>query len=86
MTRNMGALDRGARAFLVAPAAIILAFVVGAGTFWGIVLFAVAGIMLATSTTGYCPNYTWLGISTEHGLHRTDHGLFHGQGQLHGHA
>jgi hypothetical protein len=48
------------------------------------VLFVVAGIMLATSATGYCPNYTWIGISTEHGLHRTGHGLFHGH--AHGHA
>ena len=84
MTRNMGTLDRGVRAFLVAPVAIVFALIVGAGTFWGIVLFVVAGIMLATSTTGYCPNYTWLGISTEDGLHRVDHGLFHGH--AHGHT
>jgi Protein of unknown function (DUF2892) len=84
MTRNMGTLDRGVRGFLVAPAAIIAAFILGAGTVLGIVLFVVAGIMLATSATGYCPNYTWIGISTEHGLHRLDHGLFHGH--VHGHA
>jgi Inner membrane protein YgaP-like, transmembrane domain len=84
MTRNMGKLDRGVRAFLVTPAAIVLAFIVGASTLLGIVLFVVAGLMLATSTTGYCPNYTWLGISTDHGLHRTDHGLFHRQ--VPGHA
>ena len=77
MNRNMGTLDRGVRGFLVAPGAIIAAFVLGAGTFFGIVLFVVAGIMLATSATGYCPNYTLLGISTERGLHRVDHGLFH---------
>ncbi len=77
MNRNMGTLDRGVRGFLVAPAAIIVAFILGAGTFLGIVLFVVAGIMLATSATGYCPNYTWLGISTEDGLHRVEHGLFH---------
>ena len=84
MSRNMGTADRGARAFLVAPAALVAALILGAGTVAGIVLFVVAGIMLATSATGYCPNYTWIGISTEHGLHWVDHGLFHGH--VHGHA
>jgi hypothetical protein len=82
--RNMGTLDRAVRAFVVAPAAIVVALIVGAGTVAGIVLFVVAGIMLATSATGYCPNYTWIGISTQHGLHRVDHGLFHGH--AHGHT
>ena len=84
MTRNMGTVDRGVRAFLVAPAAIVLALILGAGTFFGIVLFVVAGVMLATATTGYCPNYTLLGITTQHGLHRTERGPFHGH--AHGHA
>ncbi|HEU4980014.1 MAG TPA: DUF2892 domain-containing protein [Solirubrobacterales bacterium] len=84
MNRNMGTLDRGVRVFLVAPAAIIAAFILGAGTVLGIVLFVVAGIMLATSATGYCPTYTLIGISTDPGLHRVDHGLFHGH--THGHA
>ncbi len=84
MSRNMGTTDCGVRAFLVAPAAFVAALILGAGTVAGIVLFVVAGIMLATSATGYCPNYTWIGISTEHGLHRVDHGLFHGH--VHGHA
>ena len=83
MTRNMGTLDRGVRGFLVAPAAIIAAFILGAGTVLGIVLFVVAGIMLATFATGYCPNYTWIGISTERGLHRVGHGLFHRHAQGH---
>ena len=84
MSRNMGTTDRGVRGFLVAPAAIIAAFILGASTALGIVLFVVVAIMLATSATGYCPNYTWIGISTEHGLHRVDHGLFHGH--VHSHA
>ena len=54
MSRNMGTTDRGARAFLVAPAALVAALILGAGTVAGIVLFVVAGIMLATSATGYC--------------------------------
>jgi hypothetical protein len=78
MIRNMGMLDRGARAFVVAPAAIAVAFILGAGTVAGIVLFVVAGIMLATAATGYCPNYSLLGISTEPRLHRVGHGIRHG--------
>ena len=75
MTRNMGKADRSVRAFIVAPAAIVVAFLVGAGTVGGIVLFAVAAIMLATSAAGFCPNYTLLGISTDPHLHRVGHHL-----------
>jgi hypothetical protein len=76
MSLNMGALDRGLRAFLVAPVAIVIAFLVGAGTVAGIVLFVVAGVMLATSATGFCPTYTVLGISTHpRGVHRVGHGI-----------
>ena len=64
MSKNMSNLDRGLRAFLVAPLAIIVAFVVGAGSIFGIVLFAVAAIMLATSAIGYCPLYTLLHLNT----------------------
>jgi hypothetical protein len=74
----MGTLDRGVRGLIVAPAAIVVALILGAGTVFGIVLFVVAGIMLATSITGYCPNYTLLGISTQGGVHRVGHGLRHG--------
>ncbi|HSI81525.1 MAG TPA: DUF2892 domain-containing protein [Solirubrobacterales bacterium] len=77
MTPNMGTLDRGVRGLIVAPAAIVVALILGAGTLFGIVLFVVAGIMLATSATGYCPNYTLLGISTQRGLHRVGHGPRH---------
>ena len=76
MPRNMGSFDRGLRAFVVAPAAIVVAFLVGAGTVIGIVLFVVAGIMLTTAATGFCPTYTLLGIATgPHGVHRTGHRL-----------
>ena len=79
MTRNMGGLDRWFRALLVAPAAIAFGLLVGAGTVVGIILFVVAGIMLATAGTGYCPTYTVLGISTEpRRLHRVDRGVRHG--------
>ena len=73
--KNMGTLDRGLRAFVVAPVAIVVAFFLGAGTVGGVILFVVAGIMLATSATGFCPNYTLLGISTHPRLHRVGHHL-----------
>ena len=64
MSKNMSNLDRGLRAFLVAPLAIVVAFVVGAGSILGIALFAIAAIMLATSAIGYCPLYTLLHLDT----------------------
>ena len=77
--KNMGALDRGLRALLVAPVAIVVALVLGAGTIVGVVLFVVAGIMLVTGATGFCPTYTVIGISTRpRGLHRTGQHLRHG--------
>lgn len=76
MPTNMGALDRRLRAFLVAPAAIVVAFVVGAGTVGGIVLLVVAGVMVLSAATGYCPTYIVLGISTyPRGVHRVGHHL-----------
>ena len=75
MTRNMGTFDRVLRAFVVAPAAIVVALIVGAGTAGGIILFIVAGIMLATAVTAFCPTYTVVGISTEPRLHRVGHHL-----------
>ena len=76
MTRNMGTFDRGLRAFVVAPAALVVAFLLGAGTLAGVILFVVAGIMLTTAVTAFCPTYTAVGISTHpHGLHRVGHRL-----------
>ena len=75
MTRNMGTFDRALRAFVVAPTAIVVALILGAGTLGGIILFVVAGIMLATSVTAFCPTYTAVGISTDPRLHRVGHRL-----------
>ena len=79
MIRNMGTLDRGVRAFVVAPTAIVAALILGAGTVAGVILFVVAGIMLATAATAFCPTYTLIGISTHpRGLHHVGHGIRHG--------
>lgn len=75
MPRNMGMFDRRLRAFVVAPIAIVVGFVAGASTVGGVILFVVAGIMLATAATGFCPAYTIVGISTDPRLHHVGHHL-----------
>lgn len=64
MTKNMGAIDRAARAFLIAPAATIAALALGPATVVGIVLLVLAGIMVATAAIGFCPLYVLFGIDT----------------------
>ena len=61
---NMGRTDRALRAFVIAPIAIVAALALGATSILGIVLFAVAGIALASSATGFCPAYVPFGIDT----------------------
>jgi hypothetical protein len=79
MTRNMGTLDRSLRAFVVAPVAIVVALILGAGTLGGVILFVFAGIMLATAVTAFCPTYAVFGMSTRpRGLHRVGHHIRHG--------
>lgn len=70
----MGLVDRLLRAFIVAPVAIILSFVVfGAWSVLGIVALVVAGVMLATSAIGFCPTYTLFGLSTVGGISTHGH-------------
>jgi hypothetical protein len=64
MSRNLSNLDRRLRSFLLAPVAIILAVVIGAGSIGGIVLFALAAVMLATSAVGFCPLYALFHLNT----------------------
>jgi DUF2892 family protein len=64
LIKNMGSLDRALRAFVVAPAAILAAFALGASSIGAIVLFVVAGIALVTGATGRCPSYVPFGIDT----------------------
>jgi len=63
MTRNEGTVDRSVRV-LIAVVAVAAAFAVGAGSVLGIVLFAVAAVMLVTAAVGFCPLYRVLGLST----------------------
>ena len=64
MHQNMGNLDRAIRAFVLAPVAIVVALVVGVGTVAGIILLAVAAVMVSTAAVGYCPLYAPFGIRT----------------------
>ena len=64
LIKNMGSLDRALRVYVLAPAAIIVAFALGATSIGGIVLFVVAAVALATGATGICPSYVPFGIDT----------------------
>ena len=63
MSTNMSTLDRGLRV-LVAAAVVAGAVAIGAGSIGGIVLFVVAGVLLATSAVGFCPLYSLFHIDT----------------------
>lgn len=68
MKRNMGTVDRLVRAFVAAPVLIVVGFVLGAGSLFGIVAFVVAAVMLATAALGFCPAYIPFGLSTRGGV------------------
>ncbi len=59
MSPNMSTLDRSLRA-VIALAAVAAGVVIGAGSPLGVVLFAVAAVLLATSAIGFCPLYALL--------------------------
>jgi hypothetical protein len=64
MSGNMGHTDRLARGLLVAPVALIAAFLVGIGSVAGVILVAVAVVMAVTAVAGFCPLYRLTGLST----------------------
>ena len=63
MTTNVGSPDKIARIVLGVVAAVV-AFLVGAGSVLGIILFVVAAILVVTALTGFCPLYRIVGINT----------------------
>ena len=63
MTTNVGSPDKIARIVLGVAAAVV-AFLVGAGSVLGIILFVVAAILVVTALTGFCPLYRIVGINT----------------------
>lgn len=66
--RNMGTVDRLARAFVAAPLLIVASFVLGTASVLGIAAFVLATVMLATAAAGFCPAYIPFGISTRAGI------------------
>ena len=64
MNSNVSGVDRIIRV-VIAIAAVVGAFAVGASTVLGIILFLVAAIMLVTAAVGFCPLYRLFGLSTK---------------------
>ena len=64
MKINMGSADRKLRAFVVAPVLIVAGLLVGPAGWLAIVLYALAGVMLATSAVRSCPLYMPFGLRT----------------------
>ncbi|WP_298210626.1 DUF2892 domain-containing protein [Ferrimicrobium sp.] len=63
MKKTVGTADRVIR-IVIAAVAIVLAFVVGASSAWGIILFIVAAVMVVTGSSAYCPLYSMAKINT----------------------
>jgi hypothetical protein len=63
MKKNMGALDKAVRLAIVAVVAILYFTHVVSGIV-GIILLAIAAILLLTSLINFCPIWALLGIST----------------------
>ena len=64
MPRNMSNLDRALRAFVVAPAALIVGAVVGPVSILAFALYAIGAVMLLTAVVGSCPLYSLLGLDS----------------------
>ena len=64
MNMNMGSADRKLRAFVVAPVLVVAGVLVGPAGWRAIVLYALTGVMLATSAAGSCPLYMLFGLRT----------------------
>jgi hypothetical protein len=62
--KNLNTPDRLIRALVLAPAAIVVALLVGAGSAVGIVMLVLAALMLATSAVSFCPLYALLHLDT----------------------
>jgi Inner membrane protein YgaP-like, transmembrane domain len=56
MQRNLSNTDRAIRVS-IAVAALVVAFIIGAGSTGGIVLLVVTALMAVTAAVGFCPLY-----------------------------
>lgn len=64
MKINLGSADRRLRAFVVAPVLVLAGLVAGPAGWLAIVLYVLAGVMLATSAVSFCPLYALFGFRT----------------------
>jgi len=64
MKQNIGNTDRIVR-IVIAALLIVGAWMAGFGTIGGIILLALAVVLLATSAIGFCPLYLPFGFSTK---------------------
>lgn len=64
MNKNMSSVDSKLRAFVVAPVLVVAGVLFGPAGWLAIVLYALAGVMLATSVVGTCPLYMLFGLRT----------------------
>ena len=64
MKINMGSADRKLRAFVVAPVLVVAGLLLGPAGWLAIVLYVLAGVMLATSAVSFCPLYALLRLRT----------------------
>ena len=64
MNKNMSSVDSKVRAFVVAPVLVVAGVLVGPTGWLAVVLYALAGVMLATSLVGTCPLYIPFGLRT----------------------
>ena len=63
MAKNMGPVDQITRG-VVAVVLVIAAVVAGFGTVGGVIALVLAGVLLATATTSFCPLYRALHLNT----------------------
>ncbi|EYR63386.1 bifunctional protein GlmU [Actinotalea ferrariae CF5-4] len=64
MKQNLSSTDRAVRAFLVAPALVVVGVLVGPAAALSWVAYALAAIMVLSSAVGWCPLYALVGVST----------------------
>jgi len=61
--KNIGSLDRTIR-IILALVLVVVGVIVGPGGWLAIVLYALAGVLLATAAVSTCPLYLPFGLST----------------------
>ncbi len=71
MPHNMGTADRVIRAAVVAPLLVIVALTVVQAVAVGVILVALAFVMLLTGVIGSCPLYVPFGLDTHRAPHTT---------------